>query len=700
MSLLRSPLPPTHAHHLRDYNPPDTPASSQPRVTPFLKVPSPVHYRQRKRSFVDLRSFTTAPSTGPTDVDAGVLSVKSVTSPVAEGPSPLKRSRVEGGLAGPSRSPDLATFAKRRISHTKSTSLPTIDMEFEPNDNESLEGHIDYETFSTARPTLLRLAGLDAGRNALDTDVSPSKTITAPFPPPMQLKRANPKKLSLTLPSASSSTLPSETSTPYTVCPTPTFPGQGNTTSQFSTPYTPGPPKTPALAMSLGRSTLKGSRRPSLLSLVTQSALHTTDEVPPTPGGSGSSPFAAVRPVRGHARPRSQTAGEMLSISVDRASEPFILPGRGQSFPPIDEVFHLSNGGHSAAFGAGLQFGSPSTSASGSMSDSASTSSTPSTSPPLPTAFTFNMPLAFPARQPEPYAEGPIEIFPGVWLGAEDSVHQFNVYAKGKSRVRIVNVAQEIDDPFDPSYIHNPGWSMSGSSKGKEKMKLVRYPQDSLGRRPEIEYCHVRWSHGELGLADVPDGARLAEIMDGTPPDSSAEMWNFWETIRWMEEGRREGVPVLIHCQCGVSRSATLAIAYTMALAACGLMPDRLGHMKAMQDAYDFIKAKSPCIGPNHSLVFQLVDFARSLAALLSAHRAVPDAKPLETNFMSASETELSEAEWARRRKAFDESEDGSEADGQASGDAEVECVSPEEANDEARRLDQAMLLRRAMREA
>lgn len=54
-------------------------------------------------------------------------------------------------------------------------------------------------------------------------------------------------------------------------------------------------------------------------------------------------------------------------------------------------------------------------------------------------------------------------------------------------------------------------------------------------------------------------------------------------------------------CQCGVSRSATLAIAYIMALAVGGLMPDVFGKMACMQDAYDYVKSKSSWIGPNVS---------------------------------------------------------------------------------------------------
>jgi hypothetical protein len=38
-----------------------------------------------------------------------------------------------------------------------------------------------------------------------------------------------------------------------------------------------------------------------------------------------------------------------------------------------------------------------------------------------------------------------------------------------------------------------------------------------------------------------------------------------------------------------------------MALAASGVMPERLGHIRGMQDAYDFVKSKSSWIGPNVS---------------------------------------------------------------------------------------------------
>lgn len=57
----------------------------------------------------------------------------------------------------------------------------------------------------------------------------------------------------------------------------------------------------------------------------------------------------------------------------------------------------------------------------------------------------------------------------------------------------------------------------------------------------------------------------------------------------------------LSSCQCGISRSATLVIAIVMRLAAEGNMVEELGEVRGMHDAYEFVKKKSPWIGPNVS---------------------------------------------------------------------------------------------------
>lgn len=98
--------------------------------------------------------------------------------------------------------------------------------------------------------------------------------------------------------------------------------------------------------------------------------------------------------------------------------------------------------------------------------------------------------------------------------------------------------------------------------------------------------------------------------------------------------------------------------------------------------------------------MFQLVDFARSLTMLLSSHYATTPNALVKTSFPTAAESELSEAEWARRRREFDEDDMGeyttdlstTASDGQTAVES---CMSAEEAGEEARRLDAAMLARR-----
>jgi len=59
---------------------------------------------------------------------------------------------------------------------------------------------------------------------------------------------------------------------------------------------------------------------------------------------------------------------------------------------------------------------------------------------------------------------------------------------------------------------------------------------------------------------------------------------------------------VLVHCMAGISRSATVCIAFLMK------------HMNwDLQKAFDFLKDKRPCVAPNLSFMGQLLAFQRQL---------------------------------------------------------------------------------------
>lgn len=200
------------------------------------------------------------------------------------------------------------------------------------------------------------------------------------------------------------------------------------------------------------------------------------------------------------------------------------------------------------------------------------------------------------------YPNGPIKIYDtGVWLYLEPTAEEASKFDV------VVNVAKEVQNPFDtPDSALNDSvmraWRnaaeaskrfstlsnsepATGTSEISFKSAFEFPSSDGSGSETPTtptakstsapEYIHVDWDHNSEILDDL---LPLCEIID---------------------DRINQGKKVLIHCQLGASRSASLVIAY-------GLYKNRRMDFNSM---YEQVKARSQWVGPNMSLIYQLTDF-------------------------------------------------------------------------------------------
>ncbi|GJJ77839.1 hypothetical protein EMPS_10198 [Entomortierella parvispora] len=170
-----------------------------------------------------------------------------------------------------------------------------------------------------------------------------------------------------------------------------------------------------------------------------------------------------------------------------------------------------------------------------------------------------------------PYVSEPVMVLPNLYLGAEHNATDLNTL-KRLGITFVLNVAIEIAKDNDNH--NNSNSNINGSATPVNKQ--------CDGLREGIEYKSLAWTHHQRNLLrDFPTAFRMMD---------EATM------------GSKEGGKVLVHCQLGVSRSASLVIACVMRSQGMGL-----------SEAYDFVKTKSGVISPNMSLMYQLAEFEKDL---------------------------------------------------------------------------------------
>ncbi|KAL2102893.1 hypothetical protein ACEWY4_002061 [Coilia grayii] len=93
------------------------------------------------------------------------------------------------------------------------------------------------------------------------------------------------------------------------------------------------------------------------------------------------------------------------------------------------------------------------------------------------------------------------------------------------------------------------------------------------------------------------------------------------KSVEFIEKAKACNARVLVHCLAGISRSATIAIAYIM---------KRMD--MSLDEAYRFVKEKRPTISPNFNFLGQLLDFERKIKSPMDSV-----VKPTTSCFISSS---------------------------------------------------------------
>ncbi|CAA7012968.1 unnamed protein product [Microthlaspi erraticum] len=170
------------------------------------------------------------------------------------------------------------------------------------------------------------------------------------------------------------------------------------------------------------------------------------------------------------------------------------------------------------------------------------------------------------------------------------SIEQYNETVKNQIQalVRVIKVARTYREDNVPSQIEE-GLYLGSVAAASNKNVLKSY-----------NVTHILTVASSLRPAHPDDFVyKVVKVVD--KEDTNLGIY-FDECVEFIDEAKRQGGSVLVHCFVGKSRSVTIVVAYLMKK-----------HGMTLNQALEHVKSKRPVASPNAGFIRQLQDLDKSL---------------------------------------------------------------------------------------
>ncbi|KAK2893145.1 hypothetical protein QQF64_034890 [Cirrhinus molitorella] len=155
-----------------------------------------------------------------------------------------------------------------------------------------------------------------------------------------------------------------------------------------------------------------------------------------------------------------------------------------------------------------------------------------------------------------------------------------------------------------PSCISQPCLPVSSSGPTRILPHLYLGCQRDVLNKELMQQNDIVYVLNASNTCPKPDFIPDSHFLRVPVNDSFCEKILPWldRSVEFIEKAKASNARVLVHCLAGISRSATIAIAYIM---------KRMD--MSLDEAYRFVKEKRPTISPNFNFLGQLLDFEKKL---------------------------------------------------------------------------------------